>query len=151
MPVKRKVLAIVLITVVALSIAAWVVYSQICVKSQTNNVKITAVENIGGFNPVVGLLIASQVNVTVRNNGITPVSNLTLTIRLIHNSTGEEIGIPDNEQIDTLQVDESREIRGWYYWSLQEGFNDAAGNRDAILVVTLKLGDVVLDEWIKPI
>jgi len=116
---------------------------------QINNVKITAVEDLGGFSPVVGLLIESKVNVTIRNNGVNPVSGLILTVTLVHNSTGAPIGVPYNAQVDTLQAGESREIAGSAFWSLQEGFNDADGNRDAICMVTLTLNDVVLDVWIE--
>jgi hypothetical protein len=117
--------------------------------NQINNVKITAVKDLGGFSPVVGLLIESKVNVTIRNNGVNPVSGLILTVTLVHNSTGAPIGVPYWAQVDTLQAGESREIAGLAFWSLQEGFNDADGNRDAICVVTLTLNDVVLDVWIE--
>ena len=116
--------------------------------NQSNNVKITAVKGLGGFQPVVCVLIESKVNVNIRNNGVNPVSGLILTVTLVHNSTGAPIGLPYWTQVDKLQAGESREIAGSEFWVLGD-FYDAEGNRDAIRVVTLTLNDVVLDVWIE--
>ena len=102
-------------------------------------VRIVAVNYIGGFNPVVGLLIASQVNVTVLNNYTSALSGLTLTPKFLE-SNGNESGPPYTYQIDELQAGETREIKTWVYWSL--------GTSHTTLVVTLRLVGLVMDEQI---
>jgi regulator of replication initiation timing len=105
------------------------------------NVEITAFEWIGGFHPVVGLLIESNANVTVQNNEAYAIGGLRLNLKLVHISTGAELGLPAVVPIDTLQAGESREIKGWAFWDLGESFDDAE------CVVVLSLGDFVVDEW----
>jgi FtsZ-binding cell division protein ZapB len=106
------------------------------------SVKITAFSWLGGFNPVGGLLLDYPVNVTVQNNDVVPLSGLTLTVRLANKNTGAQIG---NEgiayPIDRLNAGESRGIKGWAYATIGTSLNDA------VCVVTLKVGNIVLDEW----
>jgi FtsZ-binding cell division protein ZapB len=104
---------------------------------ESSPVQIVAVNYIGGFNPVVGLLIDSQVNVTVMNNSTYPVSGLTLTTKFLE-STGKESGLPYTINIDEIQAGESREIKTWVSWSL--------GTDHTTLIVTLNLGNLVIDE-----
>ena len=103
--------------------------------------KITAFSWLGGFNPVGGLLLDHPVNVTAQNNDVVPVSGLTLTVRLDNKNTGAEIGTEGVTRIDRLNSGESREIKGWAYTTIGTSLNDA------VCVVTLKVGDIVLDEW----
>jgi hypothetical protein len=107
-----------------------------------NPIRITAVNYIGGFFPYIGLVISSDVNVTVLNNHTYPVSGLTLTTRFLE-STGEESGGPLTYEIDELQAGESREIKAIVLWTLDSDHS--------ILNITLKLGDVVFSEWSKKV
>lgn len=104
---------------------------------ENSPVKIVTVNYIGGFNPIVGLLIDSQVNVTVMNNSTYPVRGLTLTTKFLE-STGKESGLPYTINIDEIQAGESREIKTWVSWSL--------GTDHTTLIVTLNLGNLVIDE-----
>jgi hypothetical protein len=141
---KKAVLTLVFITILVVSFAAWVVHSHLYVENQTNKVKITAIEKLGGWYPIGGLLMGSEFNVTIQNSGVNSVSNLTLTSKSVYNSTGEAIYMQDSVQIDTLQVGESREIKVWAYWNLGD-------SSDAVtFITTLKLGDAVLDERKEP-
>jgi hypothetical protein len=58
----------------------------------TRDVNITAVEWIGGFNPVGGLTLTHPVKVTIENMGVNDVSGLTLTVKLLDIETGSEVG-----------------------------------------------------------
>ena len=163
---KRKVLAIILVTVIALSIAAWFVHNQISelqnqigqLQAQNSdlqdqirellsgnytrvNIRIIAV-NIGGDSPIGGLHIHSQVNVTVRNNHAYAVRGLILTTKLVDDSTGDVSGLPYDTHIDAIQAGESREIGTLVAWNLYKG--------NSTCVVTLKLSDFLLDEWNEP-
>jgi hypothetical protein len=109
---------------------------------ESSLVRIVAVKYMGGFNPVVGCLINSQVNVTVLNNHTYPVSGLTLITKFLE-STDKESGVPYSFKIDELQAGESQEIEATVSWSL--------GTSHTTLIVTLELGDVVMDEWIEAV
>ena len=171
MLMKRKTLAFVLIVVIALSVASWLVYNQISdlqnqiseLKSQNDEledqigrlqnqnsvlqdrlnetygaspVHIASVKMIG-WSPIGGLTIASKVNVTVQNHGFTDLSGLALTVRLVNNNT--EVGNGYVQQIDGLRAGESREFSGNIFYGLGSSFQ---------IESRLKLGDVVLDEYI---
>jgi hypothetical protein len=110
------------------------------VKSQTNQVKITEIVKSGGPYPYGGpTLYDTRFNVTVQNNGINSVSNLTLTCKSVYNNTDDSIWMEHSVQIDNLQVGESRESVVWGYFHISE-------SRVVMLIATLRLGDVVLDE-----
>jgi hypothetical protein len=102
--------------------------------------RITDVLYAGGFTPYIGLTIESTVYVTILNNHTYPVGGLTL-INNLFERTGEESGGPYTLPIDELQAGESREIKTYAFWQL--------GSSHSILVVTLKSGDVILDEWVE--
>jgi predicted PurR-regulated permease PerM len=153
---KRKALTVILIIVIALSVASWLVYNQISklqnqiselraqndelqeqnsdlqdlinnqireLQEQFNEsyknspVRIVSVSYLGGFNPVVGGIIASDVHVTVMNNYTSALSGVTLTTKFL-DSTGNVTGLPFTYQVDELQAGESREIKAWVYWQL---------------------------------
>jgi hypothetical protein len=168
---KRKALALILIVVIALSVASWLVHNQISdlqnqiseQKSQNDElqdqirilqhqnsvlqyrlnetygaspVHITSVKNIG-WTPLGGLTIASKVNVTVQNHSFTDLSGLTLTVRLVNNNT--EVGNGYVQQIDGLRAGESREFSGNIFYGLGSSLQ---------IESRVKLGDVVLDEYI---
>jgi predicted nuclease with TOPRIM domain len=100
-------------------------------------VRIVSVNYLGGFSPIVGMLIESKVNVTVLNKYTYPLSGLTLTTKFLQ-STGNESGIPSTLKLDELQAGESREIKAGASWFMY--------TEHITLVVTLKLGDFVMDE-----
>jgi hypothetical protein len=136
---KRRTLAIVLITVIALPIVACIAYYQI----NAPNVKITAFNWIRGFNPYAGLTFINEVKVTVENHGINEISGITLTVKLLNNGTEIDNYIAFVTQIETLHAGESREISGNIFWGL-------LSTKVTHRVCTLKLGDIVLDEWTEP-
>jgi hypothetical protein len=107
---------------------------------KSSPVRIIAVNYLGGFNPVVGGIIASDVHVTVMNNYTSALSGLTLTTKFL-DSTGNVTGLPFTYQVDELQAGESREIKAWVYWTLDRSHTT--------LVVTLKLAGLVVDESIQ--
>jgi hypothetical protein len=109
------------------------------------DVEITEFEWIGGFSPVVGLLIGSEANVTVQNNEAYAVGGLNLNFTLIRRSSGAELGLSNSVSIDALQAGESREINGWAYWDLGKGLDNAE------CVVVLRLGNFVVDKKTFPL
>jgi len=185
---KKIILSIVLITIIALALAAWFVHNQISDLHnqisylQTQNselqdqnselrdqntdlqdqlrelqnqlielqnkidvasdVKIIAFEWIGGFNPIGGLTLAHPVKVTVKNMGVKDVSGLTLTVKLVYVDTQTEVGQGYVKQIDMILAGEILEFSDSIWATLGSFSKDSA-----VCVVTLTLGDVVLDEW----
>jgi uncharacterized membrane protein (DUF106 family) len=113
---------------------------QLAVRSHLS-VRITAFKWIGGFNPWVGMTIGYPVNVTVQNNDVVPLSGLILIVSFASKDTGVQIGYVGGGRIDRLNAGESREIKSWVYASMSTSLNDV------VCVVTLKVGDIVLDEW----
>jgi heme/copper-type cytochrome/quinol oxidase subunit 2 len=193
---RKKALAIVLITVIVLSVATWFIHNQISelqnqigelvaqngelqdqlseLQNQLNElqlqnrekqdrlidftselakarhlrVEITAFKWLGGFNPIGGLLLGHPVNVTVQNDDVIPLSKLKLWVALVNENTGAEIGT-GGITIDRLNVRESREI---YVDGMSGPWTILGANLDgAVCVVTLKVGDIVLDEWTQDI
>ena len=106
------------------------------------DVKITAFEWIGGFNPIGGVALAHPVNVTIQNKGITDVSELTLTVKLLYIDTQTEVGQGYAKQIDVIQAGEILEFSGAIIATIGSFSKDSA-----VCVITLTLGNVVLDEW----
>jgi len=109
------------------------------------SVKIIGFSWIGDFNPVAGLAIDRSVNVTVQNNDVVPLSGLTLAVRLVNEDTGKQIGTQGKTSIDRLNVGDAREISGWVITAVSDDLNDA------VCVTMLKVGGIVLDEWIEAI
>jgi uncharacterized membrane protein (DUF106 family) len=106
------------------------------------DVKITAFEWIGGFNPVGGLTLAHPVKVTVKNMGINDISGLTLTVKLVYVDTYTEVGQGYVKQIDIIHAGEILEFSGEIWATIGSFSKDSA-----VCVITLTLGNVVLDEW----
>jgi len=188
MSMKRTTLAIVLIALIALSVATWFVNNQIsdlqnqvgALQAQNSElqdqnsdleeqvgelqlqnrekqdrladftyqlalerhlrVKITAFTWEGGFYPIVGLTIAHPINVTVQNDEVIPVSGLTLTFTLVNKDRGTQIGSSGANRIDRFNAEESRETGGAVYTIIGTSLDDA------VCVVTLTVGDIVLDQ-----
>jgi hypothetical protein len=85
----------------------------------------------------------NEVKVTVENHGINEINGITLTVKLLNNGTEVDNYSAFVTQIETLHAGESREILGNIFWSLLDA-------KVTHRVCTLKLGDIVLDEWIEP-
>lgn len=104
-------------------------------------VRIVAVSDMDVF-AWLGQNLFAKVNVTILNNYSYPVSGLTLTTKY-NELTSSEGGVPFTIKIEELQAGESREIEAEVRWIFSSGHNR--------LVVTLKLGDFVMDEWIEAV
>ena len=112
---RTAALAIILITIIALSIVTWYVHNQISdmqnqvgdlqvqnselqdrladfthelAKERHLGVKLTAFMWDGGFYPMVCVTLSHPINVTVQNDEIIPVSGLTLTFTLVSRDRG---------------------------------------------------------------
>jgi cell division protein FtsL len=112
-------------------------------KERHLNVKITAFQWIGGFNPIGGLWLGHPVNVNIQNDDVVPLSGIKLWVALVNENTGAEIGT-GGKTIDRLNAGESREI----YVDAMSGPRTSLStslNYD-VCVVTLAVGDIVLDE-----
>ena len=184
---KRKILVIVTVTVIAILVASFFVYAQIselqnqigALKAQNGEVQdqlselenqlselqlqnreqqdrlndftsqlarerhllmdITAFSWLGGFNPIVGVTLVHPINVTIQNNDVVPLSGLVLTFRL-QRPSGIQIGDGGISRINRINAGESLEIQGGVYTTIGTSLDDA------VCVVTLKAGDIVLDE-----
>jgi uncharacterized protein YlxW (UPF0749 family) len=107
-----------------------------------SDVKIIDANWIGGFNPIVGVTLAHPVNVTVQNTGVNDVSGLNLTVKLLYKDTQTEVGRGFAKQIDMIHAGEILEFSGYILATI-----DSFSADSAVCVVTLTLGDFVLDEW----
>jgi len=143
---KKITLSVVLIAIIALALTTWFVHNQISdLQNKINiarDVKITGFLWIGGFHPVGGLTLAHPVNVTVKNMGVNDVSGLNLTVKLLYIDTGAEVGLGYVRQIDIIHAGEILEFSG-EIWAAIDSFSKDS----AVCVVTLTLGDIVLDKW----
>jgi cell division protein FtsL len=176
---KRKALAIVLIVIIALSISTWFVYSQTSdlqnqiselqeqneelqdqiselqnqlsnLQEVIGNVEITALSVEGWLNPG-GLLYVRPFNVTIQNNGTHDVYGVTLTCKITGNQSDLFYNFyyvdPLTKTLDVLHGGELRLMRIF----LETGLALISKFSGCRLVVTLTLGDVVLDEWVQVI
>ncbi len=109
-------------------------------KERPLSVKITAFQWIGGFNPIGGLALSNPVNVTVQNDDVIPVSGLTLTVSLVHKDRGTQIGDAGVTRISRLNAGKTYELSGWAITAVGTSLSDA------VCVVTLTAGDIVLDK-----
>ena len=101
----------------------------------TNLVKITDVTIESGFNPYIGLTLHNSVNVTIENLGVNDVEGLTLTIEHSSPSVGKPYSL------EVLRSGEKREINGDLF---------SVVGTTGWVTVTLKLGEVIIDEYIIP-
>jgi hypothetical protein len=103
-------------------------------------VEITAFSWLGGFHPIVGVTLEHPINVTIQNNDVIPVSGLTLTFHLQQKGLGTNIGTDGGTRIERLNSGESRQFSGWVLTTIGTNLDNAE------CVVTLTVGDIVLDE-----
>lgn len=111
-------------------------------KARHLKVEISAFQWMDGFHPVGGLLIGHPVDITVRNNDVVPLSGLRLRVSLSLENTGAELGYVGGAMIGRLNAGESRVIRGEPWASLSTTLSDG------VCVVTLAVGDIVLDSGV---
>ena len=101
----------------------------------TNLVKITEFTIEPGFNPYIGLTLHNSANVTIENLGVNDVEGLTLTIEHSSPSVGKPYSL------EVLRSGEKREITGDLF---------SVVGTTGWVTVTLKLGDIIVDEYIIP-
>jgi outer membrane murein-binding lipoprotein Lpp len=114
-------------------------------ENYSSPVKITQFIWVGGFNPIVGVTLYHPVNVTITNEGATTANGLSLGVNLINKYDGSQIGTGGGTNIEALSAGETRDIRTGAYTSIGTSLADAA------CVVTLRQGDKVLDELVRPL
>ena len=107
---------------------------QTFVDEYTNRVNITEFSTYG-FNPQVNLLISSNVNVTICNQGINDVRNLVFRIE------SSEGGWVQNKtsSFNIIRSGEEIKFKSVVYWTL--GLNNK-------IVATVSTGDLILDQII---
>jgi hypothetical protein len=148
-----------LIAIIALALASYFIQNQISELQAQNdelraqireqlsgnytrvNIRITAV-NVGeDWQPMVGMVMLTYVNVTVRNNDAYAVKGLTVAAKWI-SPTGQVSETPSDAYIDLLQAGESREVETQLLWAPPVG--------NSTCVYTVMLNGFVLDEWMEP-
>ena len=179
---KRTAFAIVLITVIAVSVATLLVHNQISdlqnqiseLQAQNNeleeqneelqkqnselqdqlielenmsdvvpDVKITDFEWIGGYHHLGQVNLFQNFKVTIENMGNNNVSRLSLSVKLFSVRTDAEID-EYTTQINIIRAGQIVEISGFV--SVGDIGSYA---HTAVGVITLSLGDVLLDQWIQ--
>jgi TolA-binding protein len=113
-------------------------------KARHLRVEITAFQWISSFDPIGGLWLGHPVNVTVENNDVVPLMGLKLRVTLANENTGAKIGTGGSGiTIDGLDAGE----RQSFYVDGMEGPWTSLNSslEDAVCVVTLTVGDIVLD------
>ena len=108
-----------------------------------HNVKITKFKWVGGYMLVGGLDLDQQFNVTITNMGNNTVSGLTLSVEVFSVETNAKMG-EHTWQIDAISAGQIVEIPSLV--SVGQIGNYA---HVAVGVMTLTLGDVLLDQRIR--
>jgi predicted PurR-regulated permease PerM len=171
---RKTVLSVLLIAIIALALASWVVHNQISelqnqidklqaqnselqdqnseLQNQlielenminiTRDVKITNFEWLGGYHSLGQVNLFQNFKVTIENMGNNNVSGLTLSVKLLMAVyTKAEID-EYTTQIDIIRAGQIVEI----YGDVSVGVIGSYAHT-AVGVVTLTLGDVLLDHW----
>jgi ABC-type multidrug transport system fused ATPase/permease subunit len=113
-------------------------------KARHLRVEITAFQWISSFDPIGGLWLGHPVNVTVENSDVVPLMGLRLRVTLANENTGAKIGASGSGiTIDGLDAGE----RQSFYVDGMEGPWTSLNSslEDAVCVVTLTVGDIVLE------
>ena len=113
-------------------------------KARHLRLEVTAFQWISSFDPIGGLWLGHPVNVTVENNDVVPLMGLRLRVTLANENTGAKIGASGSGiTIDGLDAGE----RQSFYVNGMEGPWTSLNSslEDAVCVVTLTVGDIVLD------
>jgi regulator of replication initiation timing len=107
------------------------------------DVKITDFEWIGGYHHLGQVNLFQNFKGTIENMGNNNVSRLSLSVKLLSFRTNAEIGEYTTE-IDIIRAGQIVEISGFV--SVGDIGSYA---HTAVGVITLRLGDVLLDQWIR--
>jgi len=139
--VKRKALAVILITVIALSIATWFVYNQ---NSELQNqirdsLKITEFSSGGWGNPA-GMAMSVGFNITIMNAGITEVDGVILEIKR-PNFDSDPFNI--TRTLGILHAGETTEIQDFIIIGMDRYFDEFYHSN---FVATLRVGNTIVDE-----
>jgi hypothetical protein len=160
MSMKRIILAIILVTIVALSATLWIIYNQNSPSStriSSHNVEITSFSIDKGWEYLGGLVITCGFNITLHNMGLNDVDDLKLMVQMFVNDTEVEVvnhwwgGVFNNGSInDMLRTGEVREFRGELVYSMGQAnvaITNIGGHQiGSSYVAKVMLEDVVLDE-----
>jgi type II secretory pathway pseudopilin PulG len=160
---KKIALSIVLIAIIALALATWFVHNQISdlqnqiskLQNQNNelqnqiselqnqlielenidtarDVKITDFDWIGGYHSLGQVNLFQKFKATIKNMGNNNANGLSLSVKLLSVGTNAKID-EYTKQIDIICAGQIVEISGFV----------------SVGVITLTLGDVLLDQWIQ--
>jgi predicted RNase H-like nuclease (RuvC/YqgF family) len=105
------------------------------------DVKITDFEWIGGYHHLGQVNLFQNFKVTIENMGDNNVSGLTLSVKLLSVGTNAEID-EYTKQIDIVRAGQIVEISGFVSVGVIGSYAHTA-----VGVITLSLGDVLLDQW----
>ena len=97
----------------------------------------------GSGGPIVGVTFVSEIYVTIKNDDVIPVSGLTITVVLIDKDKGVQIGDTGVTKMGRLNAGES----GNFSVSVFYGMSSLSLISSAEVVIVLKAGSVVLDQW----
>jgi TolA-binding protein len=113
-------------------------------KARHLRLEVTAFQWISSFDPIGGLWLGHPVNVTVENNDVVPLMGLRLRVTLANESTGAKIGASGSGiTIDGLDAGERQSL---YVDGMEGPWTSLNSSlEDAVCVVTLTVGDIVLD------
>jgi hypothetical protein len=147
---RTKILAIILVAVIALSLATWLVHNQISelqaqnseLRNQLNHVNRVNITDFssGGWTNPVGVAMEIGFHVAILNTGINDVGGVTLEIKRLDLDVD-----PFNitRTVGILHAGETTEIGELYIVISIKQYADEF--RDSEFVATLKLGDAILD------
>lgn len=171
---KKITLSTVLIAIIAVALATWFVHNQISdlqnqidklqaqnselqdqnselqnqlielenMINMTRDVKITNFEWLGGYHSLGQVNLFQIFKVTIENMGNNNVSGLTLSVKLLMAVYTKDQIDEYTEQIDIIRAGQIVEI----YGDVSVGVIGSYAHT-AVGVVTLTLGDVLLDHW----
>jgi TolA-binding protein len=113
-------------------------------KARHLRVEVTAFQWISSFDPIGGLWLGHPVNVTVENNDVVPLMGLRLRVTLANENTGAKIGASGSGI--TIERLDAGERQSFYVNGMEGPWTSLNSSlEDAVCVVTLTVGDIVLD------
>ena len=91
-----------------------------------------------GMNPMVGVLVESDANITIQNLGTNDLEGLTLTMAFSGNDPAASSFNQQSFKIESLNAGEERTVSTNVYWGLGAGVR---------VVISIKLDDIILHEY----
>ena len=117
---KRKTITILLIAIIAFSIASWAYHSQFTQESPDSTIRVeisefswrSGIDSAPGWE---GIILRNMVNITIQNSGSKNVSGLTLTVKVLYN--GNEVIHSEgfSRNIDALPAGQTLKISEYVY------------------------------------